>query len=131
MFVDTSALVAILSGDPEAAALVARLQQARQRLTSPLVVAETTIALSSILDLPLPDAGGAVQEYLALASIQVLAVPPKAAAGAIEAFETYGQGRHPAGLGLSECFAYACARSYRMPLLFKGKNLALTDIAVA
>ena len=45
MFVDASALTAILAGEPDAPALVARLQQARQRLSSPLAVWETTIAV--------------------------------------------------------------------------------------
>ncbi|KMO34828.1 MULTISPECIES: type II toxin-antitoxin system VapC family toxin [Methylobacterium] len=128
MFVDASALTAILAGEPDAAALVARLQRARQRLTSPLAVWETTIALARILDLALPEAQQAVQDYLALATIQVIAVPPKAAAGAIEAFDRFGKGRHPAGLNFGDCFAYACARSYRMPLLFKGNDFPLTDI---
>ena len=107
---------------------MARLQRARQRLTSPLAVWETTIALARILDLALPEAQQAVQDYLALATIQVIAVPPKAAAGAIEAFDRFGKGRHPAGLNFGDCFAYACARSYRMPLLFKGNDFPLTDI---
>ena len=128
MFVDASALTAILAGEPDAAALVARLQRARQRLTSPLAVWETTIALARILDFALPEAQQAVQDYLALATIQVIAVPPKAAAGAIEAFDRFGKGRHPAGLNFGDCFAYACARSYRMPLLFKGNDFPLTDI---
>ena len=128
MFVDASALTAILAGEPDAAALVARLQRARQRLTSPLAVWETTIALARILDLALPEAQQAVQDYLALATIQVIAVPPTAAAGAIEAFDRFGKGRHPAGLNFGDCFAYACARSYRMPLLFKGNDFPLTDI---
>jgi ribonuclease VapC len=58
----------------------------------------------------------------------VIAVPPKAAAGAIDAFDRFGKGRHPAGLNFGDCFAYACARSYRMPLLFKGNDFPLTDI---
>lgn len=131
MFVDASALTAILAGEPDAPALVARLQQARQRLTSPLVVWETTIALARILDLPLSETQAAVRDYLALASIQVVAVSPKAADGAIEAFDRFGKGRHPAGLTYGDCFAYACARSYRMPLLFKGNDFALTDVAAA
>jgi ribonuclease VapC len=102
MFGDTSALIAILAGEPDAAALVARLQHARQRLTSPYAVFETTIALSRILDLPLPEAR--------------------------EAFERYGRGHHPAGLTHADCFAYACAQAYRMPLLFKGNRFPLMDI---
>ncbi|KMO39339.1 type II toxin-antitoxin system VapC family toxin [Methylobacterium aquaticum] len=125
MFVDTSALIAILAGEPDAAALVARLQHARQRLTSPYAVFETTIALSRILDLPLPEAREAVRDYLALAVIQVVAGSPRTADGALEAFERYGRGH---GLTHADCFAYACAQAYRMPLLFKGNRFPLTDI---
>lgn len=131
MFVDASALIAILAGEPDAAALVARLQQARQRLTSPIAVGETTLALARILDLPPSDARQAVRDYLALAAIQVVAVSPKAADLAIEAFERFGEGNHPARLTLADCLAYAGARTYRMPLLFKGEGFALTDIDVA
>ncbi|KMO32833.1 twitching motility protein PilT [Methylobacterium variabile] len=131
MVVDASALTAILAGEPDAAALVSRLQQARQRLTSPLAVWETTIAIARILDLQLPEAQQAVRDYLALASIQVVAVPPEAADGAVEAYDRYGKGRHPAKLNFGDCFAYACARTYRMPLLFKGNDFSLTDIPTA
>ncbi|MGX7704089.1 type II toxin-antitoxin system VapC family toxin [Methylobacterium sp. Gmos1] len=131
MVVDASALTAILAGEPDAATLVARLQQGQQRLTSPMAVWETTVALARILDLPLRDAQQAVQDYLALASIQVVAVPPEAAEGAIEAFDRFGKGRHPAGLNFGDCFAYACARAYRMPLLFKGNDFPMTDITAA
>ena len=131
MFIDASALTAILAGEPDAASLVARLQQAHQRMTSPLVVWEATIALARILDLPLAKAQRAVRDYLALASIEVVAVPPRAADGAIEAFDRYGKGRHPAGLNFGDCFAYACAQAYGMPLLFKSDDFPLTDIPAA
>ncbi|UHC17894.1 type II toxin-antitoxin system VapC family toxin [Methylobacterium currus] len=131
MVVEASALTAILAGEPEAAALVARLQRARQRLTSPVVVWETTIALARILDLSRPDAHQAVRDYLALAAIQVVAVSPKTAEIAIEAFDRYGKGRHAADLNFADCFAYACARTCRMPLLFRNGGFALTDIEAA
>lgn len=131
MFIDASALTAILAGEPDAAALVARLQKAQQRITSPLAVWETTTALARILNLPLIEARHAVRDYLTLASIEVVAVPPRAADGAIEAFDRYGKGRHPAGLNFGDCFAYACAQAYRMPLLFKGDDFPLTDIPAA
>lgn len=131
MVVDASALTAILAGEPNAAVLVSRLQRARQRLTSPMVVWETTIALARILDLSLPDARQAVRDYLALAAIQVVAVSPKAAEVAIEAFDRYGKGLHAADLNFGDCFAYACARTYRMPLLFRSAGFALTDIEAA
>ena len=35
---------------------------------------------------------------------------------------------HPANLNLGDCFVYACAKAYRVPLLFKGEDFSQTDI---
>ncbi|NGM35671.1 type II toxin-antitoxin system VapC family toxin [Methylobacterium sp. DB0501] len=126
-----SASTAILAGEPDAAALVARLQQAHQRVTSPLAVWETKVALARILNLPLTNVQRAMRDYLTLASVEVVALPPRVADGAIEAFDRYGKGRHPAGLNFGDCFACACAQIYRMPLLFKGDDFPLIDIPAA
>ncbi|MGE7418643.1 type II toxin-antitoxin system VapC family toxin [Methylobacterium tarhaniae] len=131
MFVDASALTATLTDEEDARALVARLQQARHRITSPLAVWETSVAVARRLDLPLRDAHEAVQEYLVLVGIQVLAVPPKAAEDAMDAFDRYGKGRHKAALNFGDCFASACARYYRAPLLYKGDEFTHTDIESA
>ena len=128
MFVDASALTAILTDETDARALVARLQRARRRMTSPLAVWETVVAVARRLDLSVPDARDAVRAYLDLAGIQVLAVTPEAAEVALDAYDRFGKGRHPAGLNFGDCFAYACARTHRVPLLYKGNDFPLTDI---
>ena len=74
MFVDASALTAILTDEADARALVARLQRARRRMTSPLAVWETVVAVARRLDLPIPEARDAVRAYLDLAGIEVLAI---------------------------------------------------------
>ena len=50
---------------------------------------------------------------------------------ALEAFERYGKGRHKAALNMGDCFAYGCAKAHKVPLLFKGRDFAYTDIAIA
>lgn len=45
------------------------------------------------------------------------------AAIARKAFRVYGKGRHPAGLNICDCYAYALAKDYCAPLLFKGDGL--------
>ncbi len=60
MFVDASALIAILPDEADARALGVRLQQARRRMTSPLAVWETAVAVARILDLPITEARNAV-----------------------------------------------------------------------
>lgn len=128
MFVDASALTAILVGEDEADDLLARLKQAPRRMISPLAVWETTVAVARRLDLPLFEARTAVREYLALAAIIVMPVPPEVGEGALDAFERYGKGRYPASLNFGDCFAYACARHFGVPLLFKGDDFSQTDI---
>jgi ribonuclease VapC len=47
---------------------------------------------------------------------------------AVEAFDRFGKGRHPAALNMGDCFAYACARQLDAPLLCKGNDFPRTDI---
>lgn len=131
MFIDASALTALLTDEDDARELLARLQRDRERLTSPLAVWETAIAVARVLGLPVAEAAGAVDDYLRLVEIAVVPVPPEAAAIALDAFDRYGKGRHPAGLTFGDCFGYACARHYRQPLMFKGADFPQTDIEAA
>lgn len=128
MFVDASALTAILACEDDADSLVVQLQNARRRITSPLAVWETTVAVARRLDIPLEDARTEVRGYLSLVGIVVMPIPPEVGEGALDAFERYGKGRHPASLNFGDCFAYACARHFRVALLFKGDDFPQTDI---
>jgi uncharacterized protein with PIN domain len=58
-----------------------------------------------------------------------LRAPLDQLAAARRAFRRFGKGRHRAGLNLGDCFSYALARVSGEPLLFKGEDFSLTDIA--
>jgi ribonuclease VapC len=131
MFIDASALTAMLTDEDEARELLARLHQAATRLTSPLAVWEAAIAVARVLDLPVTEASEAVESYLALMEIKMVQVPPETARIALDAFDRYGKGRHPARLKFGDCFAYACARHLGEPLMFKGTDFPQTDIEAA
>ncbi|SRR5579859_1679778 len=131
MFVDASALTAMMTDEADARALLARLQNYRSRTTSPLAVWETGIAVARILDLPIPDAATAVEDFLKLAGITVAPVAPETRAIALDAYDRYGKSRHPAALNFGDCFAYACARHENVPLLYKGDDFPRTDIEAA
>lgn len=131
MFIDASALTALLTDEDEARELLARLQQTGTRLTSPLAVWETTVAVARVLNLSIGVAAEAVESYLALMEIAVVAVPPETAQIALDAFNRFGKGRHPASLNFGDCFAYACARHLGQPLMFKGGDFPQTDIEAA
>ena len=131
MFVDASALTAILTAEVDGPELLARLEKGRSRITSPLAVWETTVATARVLGLSIQDANEAVEQFLALVEIEVVAIDPAVRHVAIEAFDRFGKSRHPASLNFGDCFAYACARQARMPLLYKGDDFPLTDIETA
>jgi len=131
MFLDASALTAMLASEEDGPPLLARLQSARVRITSPLALWETAIALSRLLGLDCATTAQALDEYCGIMGIRVEAVPPQAFPVALGAWDRYGKGRHPARLNFGDCFAYACARHFGMPLLYKGGDFALTDIEAA
>lgn len=131
MFIDSSALIAMLTDEADAAAFGARLQQSPKRMTSPGAVWEAAVGISEKLGLSIEEASGAIGTFVGATNIQVLATPPRAGFIALEVFDRFGEGRHPANLGFGECMAYACARYYRQPLLFKGRGFSQTDIEVA
>ena len=103
----------------------------RKRVTSPLAVWEAAVALNRILGLSIRAAGQALDECLKLTGIVVEPVPPEAALLALQAFHRFGKGRHPAKLNFGDCFAYACAQYYGVPLLCKGADFPQTDIQLA
>lgn len=72
-----------------------------------------------------------MDRFLQAVAIRVEPVTLDQLQAARAAFDTYGKGRHPAGLNLGDCFAYALARTTSQPLLFKGEDFARTDIAPA
>ncbi len=131
MFVDASALTAILADEADGPELLARLDKSRSRVTSPLAIWETTIAIARILALSVQEAATAVEQFLKLAGIDVIAVDPAVRHIAIDAFDRYGKSRHPAELNFGDCFAYACARHAGVPLLYKGDDFPQTDIETA
>lgn len=131
MFVDASALVAMMTGEPDAAELAARMERHGQRATSALAVWEAARAVARVLGLPVSDAGEAVEDFLKMTGIQSQAVPDACWRAALEAHERFGKGVHPAALNFGDCFAYAMAKAYRMPLLYTGEGFALTDMEAA
>lgn len=129
MFVDSSVLVAILSDEEDAGQWTERIEAAENCLTTPLVVLETAMRLSSKLAVEPVEAGSFIARFLSEAGIAVVPIEADDADAAIRAFAEYGKGRgHPARLNLADCLAYACARRLGMPLLYKGHDFAHTDM---
>jgi ribonuclease VapC len=131
MFVDASAIIAILARESDGPALAERLDRAQRVYTSPLAIYETVLAIARIRNISVTDGEAVADSFLAAAQIEVIPISPEIGRGAINAFEQFGRGRHSARLNMGDCFAYACARALAVPLLFKGDDFSQTDIAVA
>ena len=72
---------------------------------------------------------GALDAVLASTRISVVPFTPAQARIARDAYQQFGRGSgHPAQLNMGDCFSYALARDLGEPLLFKGRDFALTDI---
>lgn len=131
MFVDSSALVAILLGQAGARGLADRIEQANTGacMTSPLAVFEAALAVARTRAASVEQARSAVMAFLDAAAIRVAPVDGETARLSLAAHERYGKGRHPARLNFGDCFAYAMAVQHRVPLLYTGGDFAHTDLA--
>ena len=131
MFIDASALRAILLAEDGASALTVKLTSASTRTTSPIAVFETVRALMREKKMPASEARAAVARFLEVSAIDACEIGPAEREAALDAMARFGKGRHPARLNMGDCFAYACARTRGAPLLFKGDDFARTDIEIA
>ena len=132
MFVDASAIVAILTRESEADNLADTLEKARTPITSPIAIFEATLGVCRKRHASVEEAEQDVGEFLELAGVRIEPITDKEARTALAAFSRYGKGRgHPAQLNLGDCFAYAVAKNARTGLLFKGEDFDKTDILPA
>jgi len=122
---DTSALLAILLQEPDAQRYSDAIAGAPRRLISAATLVEAGIVAE----------GRGMREdldaLLARARAEVADFTAAQAATAQDGWRRFGKGRHPAGLNLGDCFAYALAQSRGEPLLYKGNDFSLTDVKAA
>ena len=128
MIVDTSALVAILFAEDDAERYAEALAGSEVRLMSAPNYLETGIVVDRQLGAA---AGRQFDAFIARADIEIEPVTREHADIARQAYLDYGKGNHAAGLNFGDCFAYALAKSTRLPLLYKGGDFARTDVRSA
>ena len=125
MIVDSSAVIAVLLEEPEAAWF-------RVLLTS-----EADVRMSAVTDFETrliavhrrgPLLVERYEELLTSSGITIAPFDATQAALAFSAYRRYGKGNHPAKLTFADCAAYALAKGLDMPLLFKGEDFARTDV---
>jgi ribonuclease VapC len=128
MIVDTSALLAILLNEPDAAKIAEAMESADTLRISVASYLEAAIFVDRNGD---EVRRALLDTFLEEFSIQLEPVTVEQARVARHAFLWFGKGRHPAGLNFGDCFTYALAKVTREPLLFKGQDFARTDLTSA
>lgn len=125
MVIDTSAAMAVLQREPEAAAFAQAIEADPVRLISAVSVLEAGMIVEAR-----KRAAGALEldNFLLRSQLEVVPFDAEQAQVARLAFRRYGRGRHRAGLNFGDCAVYALAKTRGERLLFKGEDFARTDV---
>lgn len=129
MIIDTSALIAILRAEDDAADMALAIENAQSRRISAANFLETAVVIDASRD---PVASRRFDELVEVAELRVEAVTFNQARIARDAYRDFGKGSgHRAGLNFGDCFAYALAKTTGEALLFKGHDFGHTDVTPA
>jgi ribonuclease VapC len=128
VILDSSAIIAILRVEPEAAEFANAIFSVDERRVSAVNYVEAAVVIDSGKDAV---ASRRFDEFFRVSGIAVEAVTPRQAEIARQAYRDFGKGRHKAGLNFGDCFAYALAKELDQPLLFKGNDFRRTDVEPA
>lgn len=141
MFLDASAVIAVLLAEPEAPGLVKAMEAARGPLRfSPLVRVEATLGMvrsrvqargkGPATAEDFAKAAELVDSFLTASQAQEMPITAGMGKEAIRALNAYGKvAGHPAQLDPGDAFSYACAKACHVPLLYKGGDFSKTDLA--
>ena len=122
--VDSSAIVAILRGEPDAPLYGRALATAGEVCMS----AVTDYELRIVLGRYSPDLVDRYDDLVNEAGIVVVNFDQTESLKSYEAYRLFGKGNHPAALNMGDCAAYALAKKLDAALLFKGNAFARTDV---
>ena len=128
MVVDSSALIAILFGEPERTKFLQLIGASERSSMSAINYTETRSVAARSKNIVMERGIPQIFDDLA---VTIESATPHLAEQAALAYFRFGKGNHPARLNLGDCFAYAPAMSRGEPLLFKGGDFALTDVEIA
>ena len=125
MIVDTSVLLAIVFREPGHEDLIAKLTTGEAAAMGAPTLAEAGIVLQARLG---SGARGMLERILDEFGIEEIPFGEMHWREAVDAYRRYGKGRHAAALNFGNCMTYAVAKLTGEPLLFTGRDFALTDV---
>jgi ribonuclease VapC len=128
VILDTSAIIAVLFEESDAPAYAHAMNDAPSLAIAAPTLVEATIVSEGRTR---PGMRDKLDALLGTLRPDIVPFTAEHAALAADGWRRFGKGRHPAGLNLGDCFAYALARSRGEPLLFKGDDFSKTDVKAA
>ena len=128
MILDSSAVVAVLTGEEDAAPLAGAMAGAQHLSMTAANWLEAAMVIEGRRD---PVLSETFHNLIEVSAVELVAVDAPLARRALDAWRAFGKGRHPAALNFGDCFAYALAQERGEPLLYKGEDFARTDVKPA
>ena len=124
LVVDTSAIVACMTGEPEVDLFAGLLELADTCVLTSLNLLELRLVIAFSKGMPVET----IDDFLSDYRIDIIPFDETLSDLAFEAYRRFGKSRHPAKLNMGDCAAYALAQARGWPLLFKGEDFSQTDI---
>lgn len=125
MVIDTSALIAILLGEPEAKRIAMAINDDPKRVMSSFSLLEAGI----VIEAKKGEVGGRELDLLThRCQIEVVGFTLEQSELARVCWRKFGKGRHSAALNIGDCCSYALSKFTNEPLLFKGDDFSKTDL---
>jgi len=125
MVIDTSALMAILLGEPERDEFIGAIANH----PDPIISAVTLVEARMVAEARLGTEGKSrLEELLEAGEVRTVAFDETQANLAHKAWREFGRGSSPARLNFGDCLSYALAKQADRKLLFKGGDFKRTDL---
>lgn len=129
MVIDSSALLALLFGEPEADRLARAIASASTRFVGAPVLVECSAVLMARKGL---SADVILDAWLRKIDAEIVPLTAEGAEHARRAYARFGKGiGDPGVLNYGDCLSYGVAMALGEPLLFKGEDFARTDVSAA
>ena len=128
MVIDSSAIFAILLGEPEAERISEALSRDPVRLVSAFSALESSVVIAAKKG----EHGERELDLLLLKSaLEIRPFDAEQHEIAREIYKRYGKGRHKAALNIGDCCSFALSVQAGEPLLCKGADFRKTDVHLA
>ena len=128
MVIDTSAILAILLNEPEKKKFIKIIAEDPVKMISAASYVEAGIVMTAKYG---PAGKHQLMVFLTSAEITIADVDMDQAKLALDAWQNFGKGNHPAALNYGDCFSLALSQSRGEPLLFKGGDFSKTNVKPA